>query len=55
MGLGKATVIETLEIFWPTTGKSQRFLNVPADQFIQIAEGETEYRKLPWKSVKFRR
>jgi tetratricopeptide (TPR) repeat protein len=55
IGLGKATVIETLEIFWPTTGKAQHFRNVPADQFVEITEGESQYRKLPWKSVKFRR
>jgi len=30
-------------------------MNVPADQFIEITEGEGQYRKLPWKTVKFRR
>jgi FG-GAP-like repeat/ASPIC and UnbV len=54
IGLGKATTIEVLEIFWPTTGASQRLLNVPVDQFIEIAEGESQYRKLPWKPAKFR-
>jgi len=47
IGLGKAGRIEVLEIFWPTTGRTQRFLNVPADQFIEITEGATAYRKLP--------
>ncbi len=55
IGLGKASKIEVLEVFWPTTGKTQRFLNVPVDQFVEITEGESQYRKLPWKSVKFRR
>ena len=54
IGLGKSTAIESLEVFWPTTGKSQRFLNVPADQFIEITEGESQYRRLPWRTVKFR-
>ena len=43
IGLGKAEKIETLEIFWHTTGLTQTFHNVPLDQFIQITEGETQY------------
>jgi len=54
IGLGKAGKIEVLEVFWPATGRSQRFSNVPADQFIEVIEGESEYRRLPWKTVKFR-
>ncbi len=52
--MGEATRIEVLEILWPTTGATQRLLNVPADQFIEITEGESHYRKLPWKQAKFR-
>jgi hypothetical protein len=55
IGLGKAAKIHALEIFWPTTGRTQRFLDVPADQFIEITEGEREYRKLRWKSFRFRK
>jgi hypothetical protein len=55
IGLGKASKIESLEIFWPRTGQTQRLMNVPADQFIEITEGEGQYRKLPWKTLKFRR
>jgi len=54
IGLGKAAKIEALEILWPTTGKTQRFLNVPVDQFVEVTEGESEYRKLSWKAVRFR-
>ena len=54
IGLGKASKIEVLDILWPTTGKTQRFLNVPVDQFVEVTEGEREYRKLPWKAVRFR-
>ncbi len=42
IGLGKATRIDTLEIFWPTTGRTQRFHNVAVDQFIEITEGVTQ-------------
>jgi hypothetical protein len=55
IGLGKATRIEVLEVFWPTTGRAQRFLDVPADRFIEIVEDAAEYRELPWKSVRLRR
>ena len=43
VGLGKASKIESLEIFWPTTGLTQTFQDVPTNQFIQIIEGERQY------------
>ena len=46
IGLGKANQIELLEIFWPTTGLTQRFRNVPVDCILEITEGDTEYRRL---------
>ncbi len=54
IGLGQAQKIETLEIFWPATGRTQTFRDVEADQFIEITEESQEYRKLPWKTVPFR-
>lgn len=44
IGVGKATVIRSLEIHWPTSGQVQRFENVPVDQFIEIHEGDREFR-----------
>jgi hypothetical protein len=38
--LGKATLIDTLEIWWPTSNTRQTFHNLPADQFIEIKEFE---------------
>jgi len=55
IGLGQAVKIDVLEIHWPTTNQTQHFENVPADQFLEITEGETAYRKLPWKAARFRR
>ena len=55
IGLGKAPVIDVLEVWWPATGRTQRLEKVPADQFIEIAEDGRGYRKLPWKRVQFRR
>jgi hypothetical protein len=53
IGVGKAARIRMLEIIWPATGASQRFLDVPADQFIEVTEGGGEYRSLTWRRVKF--
>ena len=39
IGLGKATAITRLEVFWPTTGKSQLLKEVEMSRFIRIREG----------------
>ena len=52
IGLGKAEKVEILEIFWHTTGLTQRFHDVPLDQFIQITEGETQYTTIQLKKLK---
>ena len=52
IGLGKAEKIETLEIFWNTTGFTQRFHDVPLNQFIQITEGETQYTTIKLEKLK---
>ena len=46
IGLGRASKIKRLEIFWPTTGETQVFGDVPADRFIRIVESESRYRRL---------
>jgi hypothetical protein len=51
IGVGQATEIETLEIYWPTSRTRQVFHKVPVDQAIEITELETDYRTLPWKRV----
>lgn len=53
IGLGEATTIETLEVFWPKTGRTQRFHDLPVDQFIEITEGKDDYRKLSLKAATF--
>ncbi len=44
IGLGQAERIESLEVFWPTTGKTQRFKDVPLESWIQIREGDKRFR-----------
>ncbi|MFQ5791966.1 MAG: FG-GAP-like repeat-containing protein, partial [Acidobacteriota bacterium] len=38
IGLGKAEKIELLELFWPTSNRTQTFQDVPLDRFVQIRE-----------------
>ena len=55
IGLGQAEKIENLEVFWPTTGVTQTFTDVPLNQFIQIVEGEEKFKTLPVQKVEFAR
>jgi hypothetical protein len=38
VGLGKAKVIESLEVFWPVSHTSQTFRDVPVNRFLEIRE-----------------
>ena len=51
IGLGKASRIEVLEVFWPTTGETQTWTNVRADQAIEIVEGAASYSPLALKPI----
>ena len=46
IGLGNATRIESIEVYWPTSDLTQRFLDVEMDQSIEIVEGDKEYRTI---------
>ena len=54
IGLAGANSIEELEVFWPTTNRTQRFTNVAVDQIIEIVEGEAEFRRIPNRPIPFR-
>jgi hypothetical protein len=43
--LGQRETIESLEIRWPS-GITQKFEGRAANQFIQVIEGEREWRKV---------
>ena len=47
IGLGKASGISRLEVWWPTSGIRQAFVDVPLDQLVQIIETEKHFRILP--------
>ncbi len=46
LGLGKASEIKRLEIHWPASDETQVFESLPANQFLRITEGETQFETL---------
>jgi hypothetical protein len=40
MGLGQAQKLRELEVDWPTTGKTDRFTDVPLDRIVVVEEGK---------------
>jgi hypothetical protein len=46
IGLADATSIETIEVTWPVTGRTQVFRDVEVDQFVRIREGEDNLTRL---------
>ncbi len=53
IGLGRAQRIELLEVYWPTSDETQRFVGVAADQLLEITEGRPDYRVLPHARATF--
>ena len=46
VGLGKAIVVESLEIEWPVSRTRQVFQELPADRIIEITEGDDTVRTI---------
>lgn len=53
LGVGRASRITTLEVYWPTSDTTQRFDNVAADQWIVITEGAADYIKRELRPTRF--
>jgi hypothetical protein len=51
LGLGKAEQVAVLEIYWPTSGTTQVFRDIPANRAIEITEFATEYRKRDYQPI----
>ncbi len=51
IGLAKASRVDRLEIYWPTSGTTQVFRDIAVDQAILITEFEPSYRPLKWTPV----
>ena len=52
IGLGQAQSIQRIEIFWPTTGKTQIIKELSMDHFYKIREGDVAAIPLNLKSFK---
>ncbi len=52
MGLGHATAIKRVEIFWPVTGRTQMVTNLDLDKFYRIREDEPA--TTPWNLSSFK-
>jgi hypothetical protein len=50
IGLGQATSIREIEIWWPVSGLHQSFRNVPVDHSFHIVEGRDALNPVFWKS-----
>jgi FG-GAP-like repeat/ASPIC and UnbV len=51
IGLARSKQIAVLEIHWPTSGTTQVFRDIPADQAIEVTEFAASYRPLNWKPL----
>ena len=46
VGAGSAAIIDTLEVYWPTSDTTQVFHNVASDQAYRIVEGNAELQSV---------
>ena len=46
IGLGQAARVTRLEVYWPTSDRTQVFEQIPADRMIEITEGRDDYRRV---------
>ncbi len=51
IGLEKAERIAVLEVTWPTSGTTQVFRDIAADQAIEVTEFAESYRPLNWSPI----
>ena len=51
IGLGQATSIERLEVYWPTTDTTQMWSGLPFDQAFGITEGRSQLIELPLRHL----
>jgi hypothetical protein len=51
IGLARADRVATLEVYWPTSGTTQVFHDLAANQAIEVTEFASTYRKLDRKRI----
>ena len=55
IGLGNAHRVDSLGVLWPASGIVQTFQDMPLDSYIEIREGDSEYRVIEKPRIQFRR
>lgn len=53
IGIGQATVVESVEVKWPTSHTVQTFKDIPAGEHITVREGDPSLVKHIYNSVNF--
>ena len=53
IGLGQATAIASVEVFWPVTGQTQTLTGLQPDRFYKITEGEPQATAWDVKRLQF--
>ena len=53
VGVGKASSIREIEIWWPVSGVRQKFRNVPVDRVFHIREDRNVLDPIVWQSFEF--
>jgi len=53
IGVGPATTVREVEIWWPVSGRRQRFLNVPVDQTFHVREDKDALDLVNVKTFEF--
>lgn len=51
IGVGKATHVDRLEIYWPTSGTTQLLRNIPVNQTIEVTESVQEYKSRRFEPI----
>jgi hypothetical protein len=54
IGLGKASRVKSLEIFWPASNTRQVFADLEVNQFIEIKELEKTFARRQIRSFQFK-
>ena len=53
IGLGDATRISELSVWWPASGIRTSYREVPLDSLLELIEGEPTLRPLPHPRIEF--
>jgi len=54
IGLGSASLIDTIKVRWPGPGQTQQWTQVAPNQFIRLTEGVAEIEKLDYAPTPFK-